>query len=250
MLGAVSYTVNLELVRTRHRGGRPLLRHGRQQHGRRLSARAPREGEGRRRLHHPRHRSRARHGLPARDARREEDGRGRERVPSAWEACPRTRSRRSTTCSSSRSRDSSTSTSSRASPSTAARSSTTSSRWWTSRTSSSPTPFGTLEAFNTSGGTSTLPHTLLGLVASWTTRPSGIPGHADKMRTMLELGLMDGTPIDAGGVMVAPRRRAREPHRQEHPSRRRRHRSRARDRRREEGREEGSRDLRDDRLQG
>jgi len=68
-----------------------------------------------------------------------------------------------------------------------------------------PAPFGTLEAFNTSGGTSTLPHTLLGLVRELDYKTIRYPGHADKMRTILELGLMDSTPVDAGGLMVPPR---------------------------------------------
>ncbi|MEA3409333.1 MAG: saccharopine dehydrogenase C-terminal domain-containing protein [Candidatus Eisenbacteria bacterium] len=68
-----------------------------------------------------------------------------------------------------------------------------------------PPPFGTLEAFNTSGGTSTLPHTLLGLVRELDYKTIRYPGHADKMRTILELGLMDSAPVDAGGLMVPPR---------------------------------------------
>jgi len=68
-----------------------------------------------------------------------------------------------------------------------------------------PPPFGKLEAFNTSGGTSTLPHTLLGLVRELDYKTIRYPGHADKMRTILELGLMDSTPVDAGGLMVPPR---------------------------------------------
>ncbi len=68
-----------------------------------------------------------------------------------------------------------------------------------------PPPFGKLEAFNTSGGTSTLPHTLLGLVRELDYKTIRYPGHADKMRTILELGFMDSTPVDAGGLMVPPR---------------------------------------------
>jgi len=68
-----------------------------------------------------------------------------------------------------------------------------------------PAPFGTLEAFNTSGGTSTLPHTLLGLVRELDYKTIRFPGHANIMRSIFELGLMDGKPVDAGGVTVAPR---------------------------------------------
>jgi len=68
-----------------------------------------------------------------------------------------------------------------------------------------PPPFGTLEAFNTSGGTSTLPQTLLGLVKELDYKTIRYPGHADKMHAMFKLGLMDWTPVEAGGVSVAPR---------------------------------------------
>ena len=68
-----------------------------------------------------------------------------------------------------------------------------------------PEPFGRLEAFNTSGGTSTLPRTLLGKVRNLDYKTIRYPGHAEKMRTLLELGLMDSTPVDAGGMMVPPR---------------------------------------------
>ena len=68
-----------------------------------------------------------------------------------------------------------------------------------------PPPFGTLEAFNTSGGTSTLPHTLLGLVRELDYKTIRFPGHAAIMRSMFELGLMDGKPVEAGGASVPPR---------------------------------------------
>ena len=68
-----------------------------------------------------------------------------------------------------------------------------------------PPPLGTLEAFNTSGGTSTLPQTLLGKVRELDYKTIRYPGHADKMRTMFELGLMSSEPVDAGGIRVAPR---------------------------------------------
>jgi lysine 6-dehydrogenase len=68
-----------------------------------------------------------------------------------------------------------------------------------------PAPFGRLEAFNTSGGTSTLPQTLLGLVRELDYKTIRYPGHGSTMRAMLELGLMDDTPVEAGGVSVSPR---------------------------------------------
>jgi lysine 6-dehydrogenase len=66
-------------------------------------------------------------------------------------------------------------------------------------------PFGALEAFNTSGGTSTLPKTLLGKVRELDYKTIRYPGHAAKIRTLFELGFMDSEPIDAGGTKVAPR---------------------------------------------
>ena len=68
-----------------------------------------------------------------------------------------------------------------------------------------PPPFGTLEAFNTSGGTSTLPQTLLGKVRELDYKTIRYPGHAEKMRAMLEIGLMDSEPIEVGGAEVSPR---------------------------------------------
>jgi lysine 6-dehydrogenase len=68
-----------------------------------------------------------------------------------------------------------------------------------------PRPFGTLEAFNTSGGTSTLPRTLLGRVRNLDYKTIRYPGHAAQMRAMLELGLMSDDPIEVAGARVAPR---------------------------------------------
>ncbi|MFH1502669.1 MAG: saccharopine dehydrogenase C-terminal domain-containing protein [Candidatus Eisenbacteria bacterium] len=68
-----------------------------------------------------------------------------------------------------------------------------------------PPPFGELEAFNTSGGTSTLPATLHGRVRNLDYKTIRYPGHASQVRAMLELGLMSDEPLDVGGVSVAPR---------------------------------------------
>lgn len=68
-----------------------------------------------------------------------------------------------------------------------------------------PPPFGTLEAFNTSGGTSTLPTTLMGKVRELDYKTIRYPGHASQMRAMLELGLMSDEPVDVAGSRVAPR---------------------------------------------
>ncbi len=68
-----------------------------------------------------------------------------------------------------------------------------------------PPPFGMLEAFNTSGGTSTLPRTLLGRVRRLDYKTIRYPGHCDRMRLLRDLGLFDEAPLRVGGVDVAPR---------------------------------------------
>jgi lysine 6-dehydrogenase len=68
-----------------------------------------------------------------------------------------------------------------------------------------PEPFGTLEAFNTSGGTSTLPKTLLDRVRNLDYKTLRYPGHAAQMRAMFEIGLMSDGPVEVGGARVAPR---------------------------------------------
>ncbi|MBE0527223.1 MAG: saccharopine dehydrogenase, partial [Candidatus Thorarchaeota archaeon] len=69
-----------------------------------------------------------------------------------------------------------------------------------------PEPFGKLEAFNSSGGTSTLPHTYLGKVDNLDYKTIRYPGHGHKMWCLLKLGLMSSDEIDVDGKMVAPRR--------------------------------------------
>lgn len=69
-----------------------------------------------------------------------------------------------------------------------------------------PEPFGKLEAFNTSGGTSTLPQTYLGKVNELDYKTIRYPGHGHKMWCMLKLGFMDSKEIDIDGKKIAPRR--------------------------------------------
>ncbi len=68
-----------------------------------------------------------------------------------------------------------------------------------------PEPFGKLEAFNTSGGTSTLPHTYLGRVNNLDYKTIRYPGHGHKMWCLMKLGLMDSNEIDVVGKKIAPR---------------------------------------------
>ena len=69
-----------------------------------------------------------------------------------------------------------------------------------------PEPYGKLEAFNTSGGTSTLPQTYLGKVNELDYKTIRYPGHGHKMWTMLKLGLMDSNEVEIDGKMISPRK--------------------------------------------
>lgn len=68
-----------------------------------------------------------------------------------------------------------------------------------------PEPWGILEAFNTSGGSSTMPLTYEGKVANLDYKTLRYPGHGHKMWCLMKLGLMDSKEQDFGGVKVAPR---------------------------------------------
>ena len=62
-----------------------------------------------------------------------------------------------------------------------------------------------LEAFHTSGGTSTLPQTMLGRVANLDYKTIRYPGHLEKISTMAKLGFLDTTPLLVDEVEVSPR---------------------------------------------
>lgn len=68
-----------------------------------------------------------------------------------------------------------------------------------------PEPFGRLEAFYTSGGTSTLTTTFLGRVQELDEKTIRYPGHCQKVKLLAELGLMSAEPIRVAGRMVRPR---------------------------------------------
>lgn len=68
-----------------------------------------------------------------------------------------------------------------------------------------PPPFGKLEAFYTSGGTSTLPVTLADKVRDLDYKTIRYPGHCERFRLLIDLGLADLGPIRVGQVEVAPR---------------------------------------------
>ncbi|HET8797851.1 MAG TPA: saccharopine dehydrogenase C-terminal domain-containing protein [Thermoanaerobaculia bacterium] len=69
-----------------------------------------------------------------------------------------------------------------------------------------PEPFGKMEAFQTSGGTSTLVDTFLGRVRELDYKTIRYPGHCAKFRTMIDLGLCSSEAIDVDGSPVKPRR--------------------------------------------
>jgi lysine 6-dehydrogenase len=68
-----------------------------------------------------------------------------------------------------------------------------------------PEPFGRMEAFQTSGGTSTLPETYGGRLRELDYKTIRYPGHCDKFKTMIDLGLCSSDPIDVNGTRMAPR---------------------------------------------
>ncbi|MCI0488005.1 MAG: saccharopine dehydrogenase NADP-binding domain-containing protein [Blastocatellia bacterium] len=69
-----------------------------------------------------------------------------------------------------------------------------------------PAPYGLLEAFQTSGGTSTLPETFLGRVEELDYKTIRYPGHCEKFRLLIDLGLASSEEIEIDGARVSPRR--------------------------------------------
>jgi lysine 6-dehydrogenase len=72
-------------------------------------------------------------------------------------------------------------------------------------TISFPAPFGELEAFQTSGGTSTLPQTLKDVVPNLDYKTIRYKGHCAQVRLLMELGLCDSKPRTFSGGTVSPR---------------------------------------------
>ena len=66
--------------------------------------------------------------------------------------------------------------------------------------------FPELEAFQTSGGTSTLPDTFLGKIMHLDYKTIRYAGHCDKFKTMIDLGLCSSEEIVADYVKVKPRK--------------------------------------------
>ena len=66
--------------------------------------------------------------------------------------------------------------------------------------------FPVLEAFQTSGGTSTLPETFLGKIKELDYKTIRYAGHCEKFKTMIDLGLCSSEEIVADYVKVKPRK--------------------------------------------
>jgi lysine 6-dehydrogenase len=69
-----------------------------------------------------------------------------------------------------------------------------------------PAPFGEMEAFQTSGGTSTLPESFAGRVRELDYKTIRYPGHCEKFRIMIDLGLTSSDAVEVDGARIAPRR--------------------------------------------
>ena len=68
-----------------------------------------------------------------------------------------------------------------------------------------PAPVGTLEAFHTGGGISTMPWAYRGRVRTMEYKTLRYPGHVAIMRPIRELGLLALDPVDVKGTDVVPR---------------------------------------------
>ena len=66
--------------------------------------------------------------------------------------------------------------------------------------------FPALEAFQTSGGTSTLPDTFLGKIKELDYKTIRYAGHCDKFKTMIDLGLCSSDELIADFVKIKPRK--------------------------------------------
>lgn len=69
-----------------------------------------------------------------------------------------------------------------------------------------PEPFGEMEAFQTSGGTSTLPESFAGRVRELDYKTIRYTGHCEQFKLLVDLGLASSEEVDLDGVRVAPRK--------------------------------------------
>ncbi len=68
-----------------------------------------------------------------------------------------------------------------------------------------PEPVGTLEAFHTAGGLSTMAWSYEGRIRTMEYKTLRYPGHAEIMRVIRELGMLDLQPVQVRGAEVVPR---------------------------------------------
>ncbi len=68
-----------------------------------------------------------------------------------------------------------------------------------------PSPLGTLEAFHTAGGLSTIGFRYEGKIRTMEYKTLRYPGHARLMEAIRDLGLLDLEPVDVKGTTVRPR---------------------------------------------
>ena len=68
-----------------------------------------------------------------------------------------------------------------------------------------PKPFGDMEAFVTSGGCSTLPFTYRKFIGYLDYKTIRYPGHCEKFKPLLDMGLAGESPVDIGNQKVIPR---------------------------------------------
>jgi lysine 6-dehydrogenase len=68
-----------------------------------------------------------------------------------------------------------------------------------------PPPFNALEAFNTSGGVSTLTRMFRGNIAELDYKTIRYPGHCDRFKTLLDLGFASAEPIMIGTTLRTAR---------------------------------------------
>jgi lysine 6-dehydrogenase len=64
---------------------------------------------------------------------------------------------------------------------------------------------GTLEAFHTAGGLSTMAFRYEGKIPEMEYKTLRYPGHAERMEAIRDLGLLDMNPVDVNGLKVVPR---------------------------------------------
>jgi lysine 6-dehydrogenase len=68
-----------------------------------------------------------------------------------------------------------------------------------------PAPIGTLEAFHTAGGLSTMAFRYEGKIPTMEYKTLRYPGHAKIMEAIRDLGLLEQEPIEVNGMQVSPR---------------------------------------------